>query len=464
MLDRQASAYRPPAPIPPSQRPSLLRLLPMLAKNPLECWSAEFFREPVVKMRLPFAEAVIVHEPHAIRRVLLDNAANYRKDPLQRRILASGLADGLLSVEGQRWELQRRTLAPLFAKRTVNSFAKSMFDAANALVAKWTRLGDGAVVDVAAEMTLVTLNVLALTIFSDGIGENLDEFRQAMNAYFGVIGRIGVLDLLGAPPWIPRHGQARLRKTMEYFEGIIDEIIEARHRRLQALQPDIESDDLLSLLLRALDPSTGRSMSAKEVKSNILTFLSAGHETTANALAWSIFLLSQSPPWAARVQEEAGRELRGTVEGLADRLVVTRTVVEEALRLYPPIAALSRMAEHADMLAGVEVKPGSLVVIAPYVLHRHQSLWHLPDMFDPSRFSDGQRGKIDRFAYLPFGMGPRTCIGASFALQEATIVLAVLMNTFDMRLLPCARVWPMQRVTLRPGELPMSISLRPIPS
>jgi cytochrome P450 len=411
-------------------------------------------------MRLPFAETVIVHEPNAIRRVLLDNAANYRKDPLQRRILASGLADGLLSVEGRRWEVQRRTLAPVFAKRTVSSFAKPMLEAANAVAAKWIRLGDGAVVDVAAEMTLVTLNVLALTIFSDGIGENLDEFRQAMNAYFGVIGRIGVLDLLGAPPWVPRLGQARLRQTMEYFEGIIDDIIDVRRRRLRGDGPHVESDDLLSLLLRALDPSTGRSMSLDEVKSNVLTFLSAGHETTANALAWSIFLLSQSPHWAAQVQEEAARELQGPVEGLADRLVVTRTVVEESLRLYPPIAALSRMAENADTLAGVSVKPGSLIVIAPYVLHRHQSLWELPDVFDPSRFSQAQKSRMDRFAYLPFGIGPRTCIGASFALQEATIVLAVLMKTFDLQLLPNARVWPVQRVTLRPGELPMSIALR----
>ena len=415
-------------------------------------------------MRLPFAEAVIVHEPNAIRRVLLDNAANYRKDPLQRRVLATGLADGLLSVEGHRWEIQRRTLAPLFAKRTVNSFARPMLDAANAVAAKWTGLGDGAVIDVAAEMTLVTLNVLALTIFSDGIGDDPDEFRQAMNAYFGVIGRIGLLDLFGAPPWFPRLGQARLRKTMEYFEGTIDRIIEAKHRRFLASKPDSESSDLLSLLLRALDPSTGRSMSTDEVKSNILTFLSAGHETTANALAWSLFLLSRSPCWAALVQEEAARELQGPVEGLADRLVVTRMVVDESLRLYPPIAALSRMAGQPDELAGVKVKSGSLIVIAPYVLHRHQNLWHQPELFDPSRFSEREKGKIDRFAYLPFGMGPRTCIGASFALQEATIVLAVLMNRFDLELRPDAHVWPVQRVTLRPGELPMSIGLRTISS
>jgi cytochrome P450 len=460
MLDRSTFDYQPPAPVAPDRRLGLFRLLATLARNPLECWSAEFFREPIVKVRLPFTEAVLVHEPLAIKRVLLDNAANYRKDPLQRRILASGLADGLLSVEGRRWEVQRRTLAPLFARRTVNSFAQPTLFAANSLAEKWSGLGSGAVVDVAAEMTLTTLNVLALTIFSDGIGGEFEQFRLAMNSYFRVIGKIGLFDLLGAPEWVPRLSQARLRRTMTYFAQVIDDIIETRRRRLSAGHKEAGSDDLLSLLLRAGDPSTGRSLNVDEVRSNILTFLSAGHETTANALAWSIFLLSQSPLWSARVREEVARELRGPVEGLADRLVVTRAVVDEALRLYPPIAALSRMALDADELSGVSVKAGSLVVIAPYVLHRHRRLWRMPDLFDPSRFLQGGKNEINRFAYLPFGIGPRTCIGASFALQEAMIVLAVLVNRFDFALPPGVRVWPVQRVTLRPSALPMRISLR----
>lgn len=460
MSDQQSSQFRPPAPIPPDDRLRLPRLLATLARNPLECWSAEFFRDPISKVRLPFMEAVLVHEPRAIKRVLLDNARNYRKDPLQRRILANGLADGLLSVEDERWETQRRTLAPLFAKRTVNSFSASMVKVAETLAARWKTLGGGAVVDVAAEMTLMTLNVLAHTIFSDGIGGDFEQFRLAMNDYFGGIGKIGALDLLGAPVWVPRPGQARLRKTMSYFEGVIDEIIQARRQRLLEGQAEESSNDILTLLLRALDPSTGQTMSLLEVRSNILTFLSAGHETTANALAWSTFLLSQSASWRARVQDEAARELRGPVEGLTERLVVTRAVVDEALRLYPPIAALSRIAEGADMLSGVDVKPGSLIVIAPYVLHRHLGLWKSPDVFDPARFLGPARNEIDRFAYLPFGTGPRTCIGASFALQEATIVLAVLMSQFDLKLLPDARVWPIQRVTLRPSELPMRLALR----
>jgi len=435
-------------------------LLTTLARNPIECWSAEFFQEPIAKVGLPFVEAVLVHEPAAIKRVLLDNAGNYRKDPIQRRILSNGLEDGLLSVEGPRWEVQRRALAPLFAKRTVNSFAQSMLVAANELAANWQRLGPDAVIDAAAEMGLVTLNVLALTIFSDGIGEDAEGFRLAMNAYFGGIGKIGALDLLGVPAWVPRPGQARVSRAMAYFEGVIDDLIEARRRRLADAPPGRAPEDLLTLLLRALDPSTGQRMSLAEVRSNILTFLSAGHETTANTLAWSLFLLSQSPQWRSQIQEEVDRELGAGEEGLADRLVVTRAVLEEALRLYPPIAALSRQAVESDDLGNIPVKRGSLIVISPYVLHRHRLWWDRPDVFDPSRFMEGKRNEIGRFAYMPFGIGSRTCIGAAFALQEATIILAVLMHHFDLDLLPGAEVWPIQRVTLRPSTLPMRLSPR----
>jgi cytochrome P450 len=203
---------------------------------------------------------------------------------------------------------------------------------------------------------------------------------------------------------------------------------------------------------------TGRRLALKEVRSNILTFLSAGHETTANTLAWSFFLLSKSPEWRSIVAEEAGRELSKPADGLADRLIATKAVLEEALRLYPPIAALSRQALETDHLGHMAVRPRSLIVISPYVLHRHRRLWSDPDAFDPTRFLPERRGAIPRFAYLPFGIGPRTCIGSSFALQEATIVLAVLTRSFDLRLAPQAEVWPVQRITLRPANgLPMQI-------
>jgi cytochrome P450 len=436
----------------------LIRLLATLKRNPLECWSEEFFEQPIARVKLPFLESVLVHDPAAIRHVLVDNSANYRKDPIQRRILATGLSDGLLSVEGDRWDIQRRTLAPLFARRPVTSFIDAMINAADRLSERWLAFGSGRIVDVAAEFTWLTLNVLALTIFSDGIGGDFDSFSNAMNDYFGAIGRIGALDLIGAPNYVPRPGRKRLRRTMAYFEGVIDEIIAARRRRLDRSADAGAPDDLLTRLLRALDPTTGRPMSLAEVRSNILTFLSAGHETTANTLSWAAFLLSQSPYWYARVRAEADTELTGDRNGLLERLVVTKAVVEEALRLYPPIAALSRAPERADEVGGFRVRPRMLIVIAPYILHRHRRLWERPDLFDPARFLGAAKAEIPRFAYLPFGAGPRTCIGSSFALQEATLVLATLVQRFDMQLAPDAEIWPLQRITLRPAHgLPMRV-------
>ncbi|CCE05946.1 Cytochrome P450 [Bradyrhizobium sp. STM 3843] len=467
MSDAAGVCFRPPAPVPPAARLGLFRLLSTLKRNPLECWSADFFEQPIARVTLPFADAVLVHEPAAIKHVLVDNAANYRKDPIQRRILAVGLGDGLLSVEGERWEVQRRTLAPVFARRTVIGLTAAMLSAGRGLVERWRRFAPTDVVDVATEMTLLTLNVLALTIFSDGVASDLDEFRLAMNAYFATIGRIGALDLFGVPEIVPRPGRRRLKQTMSYFEGVIDQIIAARQRRLGtcqelgACQQSGPATDLLTLLLRALDPSTGRPMSLTEVRSNILTFLSAGHETTANTLGWSLFLLSQAPDWAGRVREEADRELAGPHEGLVERLVVTRAVVEEALRLYPPIAALSRSAERPDEIGSFAIRPRALIVVSPYVLHRHRTLWDRPDEFDPTRFMPEARARIARYAYLPFGAGPRTCIGASFALQEATLVLAMLIRHFDLTLAPGAKVWPQQKITLRPvNGLPMLITPR----
>jgi cytochrome P450 len=435
-------------------------LLAALKRNPLECWSEEHFSEPIATVRLPIGQILLVHEPSAVRHVLLGNAANYRKDPMQRRVLSAGLGDGLLSVEGEQWQAQRRTLAPLFARRTVTSFAGAMQSAAQGVAERWRRFDANAVVDVAAEMTLVTLNVLALTIFSDGISGDLDEFRLAMNAYFAVIGRIGALDLFGVPDFVPRPGRGRLKETLGYFENLIDGLIERRRETL-ARSPDYAPADLLTLLLRALDPSTQRPMNLAEVKSNILTFLSAGHETTANTLTWSLFLLSQSPEWRERVEAEVNSEMRGPQKGLAERLVVTRAVIDEAVRLYPPIAALSRIADGPDVISGHQVKRRTLIVIAPYVLHRHKKLWDRPDVFDPGRFLGDEKQRIDRFAYMPFGAGARTCIGSTFALQEATLVLATLVQNFKMRLAPGARVWPQLRITLRPEHgLPMLIAPR----
>jgi cytochrome P450 len=451
--------WRPPAPTPHSKSLGILTLLRTVYDNPLEAWTEAHFERPIVMGRLFGTQFAVVNDPSAIRRVLVDNTGNYRKDWLQRRVLSNGLEGGLLTAEGNQWRAQRRLLASVFARRTVMNFAPEMMAAAEAVGDRWSHR-EGQVHDVAADVTRMTLDVLRRTIFSEGLGGDPEEFRIVMTEFFNAIGRIDALDVLGAPDFLPRWGRWKARAALRFFDAAIDNIIATRRRGL-AEDPASAPKDILTLLLQAQDPETGQGMSEAEVRANIITFISAGHETTANTLSWSLYLLSQSPHWRERIATEAMREFAGPSETLADRLIETRAVLDEAVRLYPPIAAMSRTAIGADELAGVAIKPGALVVIAPYVLHRHRSLWDRPNVFDPGRYLNGGRENIDRFAYLPFGVGPRICIGATFAMQEATLVLAALMKTFVLELAPGHVVRPTLRVTLRPqGGLPMIVRRR----
>jgi len=436
-----------------------LALLRVLASNPLEAWTKAHFEKPIVMGGLSIGRVALVNDTAAIRRVLMDNNQNYHKDWLQQRVLSAGLTNGLLTAEGQQWRTQRRALAPLFARRTVLSFSAAMIDAAAALVER-LRLCDGQIEDMAVEATRLTLEVLERTMFSDGLGRSPEDIRVAMKHYFEAIGRLDPFDVLGLPNVVPRLSRWKVRPMLRLFESAIDTIVSTRRRRI-AQDPGGVPRDILTLLLEARDPETGEGLSEVEVRANILTFIAAGHETTANSITWSLFLLSQSPEWRARVQAEADRELDGDIDGIAERLVETRAVIEEAMRLYPPLAAISRAALAPDELAGEPIRRGTMVVIAPYVLHRHRALWADPDAFDPNRFLGGARERIDRFAYLPFGVGPRICIGATFALQEASIVVATVMRHFTLELAPGHAVWPVHRVTLRPsGGLPMIVRRR----
>ena len=451
---------RPPAPVPRAEALGPLALIRVLVRNPLEAWTQAHFEEPIVAGGLPLARAVVVSDPPAIRRVLLDNAHNYEKDWMQRRILSAGLADGLLSTEGHQWRMQRRALAPLFARRSVMSFSAAVIAEAAALVARLDRRA-GETVDVAAEMTRLTLAVLERTIFSDGVGADREEVRLAMQRYFEVASRIDPFDILGLPAAIPRPRRLGVWSTLRFFEKTIERLIATRRRRL-AEAPDDVPQDLLTLLLGATDPQTGARLSESEVRANVLTFIAAGHETTANCLSWSLYLLSQAPDWRDRLRAEAERELdRGEPETLADRLVETRAVIDESNRLYPPISAISRVARGDDVLGGHAIRRGTMVVIAPYVLHRHRALWTQADVFNPDRFLPGARETIERFAYLPFGAGPRVCIGSAFALQEACVTLAMLTRHFDIDLAPGHAVRPVQKMTLRAdGGMPMIMTRR----
>ncbi len=436
--------FCPPAPVPRKVPLNLFRLLGVLKDNPLEAFTDAHFNELTVRGGLPFMPAIVLSDPEAIRRVLLENAANYRKDDLLQRMLSSGLRNGLLTVEGEQWRRQRHAVAPMFAKRTIAGFASAMQEAIAALLSRWLSFPDGVPVDVSRELPLLTLDVLERTIFSDGIGRDADSFREAMRIYFDTIGRIDPFDALGLPDFLPRLTRGPEREAVQFFHLAVDAII--AERRAAIADGSAVPRDLLTLLLEAGKDSA--TLDESEVRANIVTFIAAGHETTANALTWSLYLLSQEEQWAARIASEA--DAPPCPNDPCAHLETTRAVLDEALRLYPPIVAISRVAIGADSVGPESIKPGTMVIVAPYVVQRHRRLWDHPDAFDPNRFLPPARERVPRFAYLPFGAGPRVCIGQAFALQEATLALSAIVRTFRLRLSPGFEVEPLMRITLRP--------------
>ena len=458
---QSAPLFRPPAPAPLDEPLDLIDFLKAIRKNPLGSWMRDHFEQPIVAGDGVLGRVTTISAPQAIRHVLVDNAANYRKDELQRRVLAPGLGNGLLTAEGDEWRLQRRTLAPLFAPRNVASFWPAMVEAAERLVRRWRRRSNGRVLDVSLEMTRVTLAVLERTIFTNGPAHDPDALGRAITRYFEAIGPLDPLDVFGFPEWLPRIGRIRARPAVRFFEEVVGELIATR-KALLAEGGDAPRD-ILTLLLEAADPETGKGLGDYEVRANIVTFIGAGHETTANALSWSLYLLSQAPEMRERIEAEVDEVLGQRLIEPADldRLVFTRAVLDEAMRLYPPVPFMSRAALREDSIDGLRIPKGSVVMIAPWVVHRHRRLWDEPDAFDPGRFLPERRGAIDRFAYLPFGAGPRVCIGASFALQEAVIVLAAIVRAARLDLADGHEVRPLHRITLRPeGGLPMKLLLR----
>lgn len=453
---------RPPAPTPLNKPLGTIPLLFAMRRNPLGTWTRAHYEEMILYGESVIGEVCVVNDPAGIRHMLIDNAANYHKDDLQQRLLGTGLAGGLLLAEDDMWRRQRRLLAPLFTPRAVAGCIPAMAQSAQWLVERWSRQRPQRVIDVACEFSRVTLDVLERTIFPQGLGRDPSQFIHAVTNYFETVGRVDPLDLLRLPEWLPRLGRSRAKPALQFFGEAVQAMIDKQRAALATGATQRDQFDLLSALLCAADPETGASLSEEEISANILTFIGAGHETTANALTWTIYLLGTHPQWRSRAEAEADALLAHSDELSPEEAPVMRAVLEESLRLYPPAATLTRDAIAADVICGQRIQAGTRMVVSPWLVQRHKKLWTDADLFDPSRFLPGAREKIDRFAFLPFGAGPRICIGMGFALQEAVILLAHILQAFRLDPLPGHRPQPMQRVTLRPeGGMPMVLSLRP---
>jgi len=436
------------APLPPGPRGEpLLGNLRALRRDPLGFFTAQV-REygDAVRIRVGPAYATMLAHPDLVRYVLQDNARNYNKQTRGFAVLRELLGQGLLTSEGDFWLRQRRLAQPAFHRQRLAGFARTMVDATEDLAhALEPHVASGQPFDVAEDLTHLTLRIAGLTLFGTDVGGE----SRAVGDALGLVQTFAnshLTQLIQLPLALPLPSHRRFERAVGTLDRVVRAIIERRRRE------GGEHHDLLQMLMEARDEDTDERMSDTQLRDEVMTLLIAGHETTASALAWTVMLLSQNPEARRNLEAELARELSGrppTVEDLP-RLALTRRVVDESLRLYPPAWMLSRAAIQDDIVGGFRVPRGSYVLILPWVLHRHPKLWENPEVFDPDRFLPEREKERPRFTFFPFGGGPHQCIGNQFALMELVLVLATLLQRVRLDLAPGYSLVPAPAITLRP--------------
>lgn len=444
-----AALYAPPGPPMPRRELSLSGFLRAIRTNALTMWPEAAYEQEVRTRRLFGRTYILLNKPAAIHRVLVDNHTNYRRSPVSVRILRPITGQGLLLSEGEDWRLQRRTIAPALAPRVMPMLTRHIAAVAQETIARLAKQADRPV-DLLAEMELTALEVAGRSMFSLEMRQFGAELRVRIMQYGLRWARPHLLDLL-LPSAVPTIRDLFRRRFQARWMRFMGEIMRVR----MSAPPSSEARDLFDLLLAARDPESGSGFSHDQLRDQTATMMLAGHATTAVTLFWALTLLCRAPAEQQRIAAEVAKLDLGA-DSAADalpRLIHTRAVVNEALRLYPPAFTLARAAIDADRAGGIDIPAGAILMIAPWVLHRHRRLWRDPERFDPSRFLP-DAPPPPRFAYLPFGAGPRVCVGAQFALAEATLVLAALIQAFEVVLDEPRPVLPVAIVTTQPDHHP----------
>lgn len=393
----------------------------------------------IVRYQVTGHAATLVNHPAYVKHVLQDNHRNYTKAGTPDfMMLKPMLGEGILTSEGESWLRQRRMAQPAFHRERVEAFGTLMTDAAVALLDRWATIASTEQpLEIVEEMTQLTLRIVAKALFSYDVSGEADVFGHAVAVLNECMGHVNPSD-----PEV----YGRFMSALGTIQRIVLQMI--IQQRLQ----NCDTGDFLSMLLLTQDEDTGERMSDRQVRDQVLTLLLAGHETTAKALSWTLYLLSQHPAVEQHVMDELDQVLAKRVPTIHDlpRLPYTWMVIEESLRLYPPIWVVSRLCVADDEIGGFHIPGQSLVTLSPYAMHRHAAFWTNPDRFDPTRFAPGPASERHPFAYFPFGGGPRLCLGKHFASMETQLVLATLLQQYRLRLLPDHIVEPEALVTLRP--------------
>jgi cytochrome P450 len=448
--DSELDALYPPTIKPPRVPLGFLKFVAAFIRNPLMVLPEAVYTEPFYRYGNMLTW---VTDPQLIRKVLLEDYENFPKTPVERRVLSPLLGNGLLVSGGPEWKWQRQTSAPVFRLAEVLRYTPAMNAAADTIIEKWRNSPVGTVQPIDTDMSDASYSVISDTMLA---GTDQPAFDR------GDLGNVRyswplAYALLGLPDWLWYPHSARKRTSERRMREAVLRLVQSRRAN-----PGTR-EDVIALLMRAKEPESGRSMSDTELVDVLLTLLVAGHETTAKALAWTLYLIARSPKWERRMLDEV-RRVAGDApierEHL-DGLKVTSMVLKESMRVYPPVPTLTRIAKVDTELGGTKVAAGSLIFIPIYAVHRHRRLWEDPDRFDPERFAPERESGYSRYQYFPFGAGPRICIGSSFAMIESIVMLAAFVRAACFEVPAGFRPLPVSRVTLwSDSGMPLKVSMR----
>ncbi len=403
----------------------------------------------------PIRKAIVVDTPEYVKHVLQDNNKNYTKSLAYKKLLTRLLGQGLLTSEGDFWRKQRRLAQPAFHRDKLALLADDMVKCTEAIITELEAVA-GQEVNLAKYMMTVTLDVVAKSMFGSDVSGFVETVGNEID-YANEQAMKRIKNPIKLPMWVPTPENLKEQRSLDNLDRIVNGIIEARRKS------DKKYDDLLQMLMDVEDADTGEKMSDRQLRDESMTIFLAGHETTALALSWLWYLLEKNPDKAEKLYTEVDTVLQGRTPQLTDLkdLTYTRMVIDETLRLYPSAWAIGRNAMEDDEIGGFRI-PASFNIIVPiYIIHRDPSIWENPDDFVPERFAKENQKDLHKYAYFPFGGGPRFCIGNNFALMEMQIIVAMLVQRFRFKLQPGKTVEPAQLLTLRPkGGMPMTVTKR----
>lgn len=443
--------FVPPYPERPSRPLSPIATLRTARRNFLAIWEDRCFEWEVFSTRVLSRTLFVCNSPETVAEAFVERHDSFeRKSPQMRHGLAPLLGDGLFISDGDTWRRRRRIVAPIVHVSHLPLFAPLMVQAASETAERWAASRPDQPVNALTEMATLTAEIICRTVFGRQLGAaHAAEIVAAFSEYQRLVGQLDLAYFFGLPDWIPRLHSPAIHRSAKRIHKVLEQVIDDCRQRLSSGEAS-----MIRLLLEARDPESGEPLDDAALRNEAAVIFMAGHETTANSLAWAWYLLSQAPEAEERLHAELAKVLAGRPPTLDDvaALPYTRAIFEETVRLYPPVPLLARQALRDETIRGRPVPAGSLVIVVPWLLHRHRRYWGKPDCFIPQRFLPENAQFRVRHAYIPFSVGPRICAGAAFGLTEAILCIATLAQRVRLRLARDAVVGPVCRLTLRPGD------------